>query len=73
MIDPSTEVCVCNSLTAKEIAEFIKKNNIQTVEELLEQNELPIGDKCEACRDEGFYNDGINLPLILSLTHKGKI
>ncbi len=73
MIDPDTEVCVCNSLTAKEIAECIKKHNYQTLEELLAQDECPMGDKCEACRDEGYYNDGINIPLVLSLVKQGKL
>ncbi|MBA1438484.1 MAG: (2Fe-2S)-binding protein [Epsilonproteobacteria bacterium] len=73
MIDPDTEVCVCNSLTAKDIAECIKKNNLTTLQELLENDECPMGDKCESCQDEGFHNDGINLPLVLSLVKQGKL
>ncbi len=72
-LDPQREVCVCNNLTAKEIAECIKKNGYTTLKELLEQQECPIGDKCEACKDEGYENDGINLPLILSLVKLGKL
>ncbi len=72
-IDPHREICVCNNLTAKEIAECIKKNDYTTLQQLLEQQECPMGDKCEACKDEGYENDGINLPLILSLVKLGKI
>ena len=73
MIDKETEVCVCNSLSAKEIADFIKTHGIESLDALLAQDEMPVGDKCEACRDEGFNNDGINLPLVLSLVKKGML
>ncbi|NPA65886.1 MAG: hypothetical protein GXO11_03290 [Epsilonproteobacteria bacterium] len=73
MIKADTEVCVCNSLSAKDIAECIKKNDIKTLEELLDLDECPMGDKCESCKDEGFYNDGINIPLVLSLVKQGKL
>lgn len=72
-LDPDTEVCVCNSLTAKEIAECIKLNGFNTLEELLENQECPMGDKCESCKDEGYNNDGINLPLVLHLVKQGKL
>lgn len=73
MIDPDTEVCVCNSLSAKDIAECIKKNDLKTLKEILENNICPMGDKCESCQDEGFNNDGINIPLVLSLVKQGKL
>lgn len=73
MLDPNTEVCVCNSLSAKDIAECIKKHNLQTLQEILENSECPMGDKCEACHDEGFNNDGINIPLVLALVQQGKL
>lgn len=73
MLDPNTEVCVCNSLTAKDIAECIKRNNFNTLEELIDNSDCPMGDKCESCQDEGFHNDGINIPLVLSLVKQGKI
>ncbi len=72
-LDPQTEVCVCNDLSAGEIAECIKQNDIKTLKELLEQNACPVGDKCESCQDEGFHNDGINLPLVLKLVQEGKL
>jgi bacterioferritin-associated ferredoxin len=67
VIDLDTEVCVCNSLTVKDILECIKENNFSTLEELLDNDICPMGDKCEACRDEGFNNDGINIPMVLSM------
>jgi len=70
MIDPNTEVCVCNDLTAQDIADCIKQNNLNTLQEILENNVCPMGDKCESCIDEGFNNDGINIPLVLSMVQK---
>ena len=73
MIDKDTEICVCNSLSAGDIAKCIKKNNFKTLEELFENNDCPLGDKCESCRDEGINNDGINVPLVFSLVQQGKL
>jgi bacterioferritin-associated ferredoxin len=67
MIDLETEICICNSLTINDIATCIKENNFKTIGEMLENTECPMGDKCEACRDEGFNNDGLNLPMVLSM------
>ena len=73
MIDLDTEICVCNSLSAKEIASCIKENNFTTLEELLENNICPVADKCGTCKDEGYHNDGLNLSLVLSMVQKRKI
>ncbi|WP_297484084.1 (2Fe-2S)-binding protein [Sulfurimonas sp.] len=73
MLDVNTEICVCNSLTAKDIAECIKENNLRSLKEMLQNQICPMGDKCEACRDEGYHNDGLNLPLILSLVKTKQI
>jgi len=70
MIDIETEVCVCNSLSVKDIAKCIKKNNFTTLQELLENDICPMGDKCESCHHEGYHNDGINLPMVLSMVEK---
>ena len=72
-LDPKREICVCNGLSAMEIATCIKEHGYRTLEELLQQDECPLGDKCEACIDEGYENDGINLPLVLSLVKQGKL
>jgi len=73
MIDKDIEVCSCNSLSAGDIATCIKDNHFTTMEELLENEICPMGDKCESCRDEGINNDGINIPLILSLVKRSQI
>ena len=73
MIDLETEICVCNSLTAKDIIECIKENNLKTLEDMLENTSCPMGDKCESCIDEGFYNDGVNLPMILAMVKNKEI
>lgn len=72
-IDPERLICYCNDLTIADIAEVIKEQKIQTLEELLAQQVCPMGDKCEACRDEGYENDGFNLPMVLSLVKQGRI
>ena len=72
-IDPDRLICYCNDLTIADIADVIKKNDIETLQQLLEQQICPMGDKCEACRDEGYENDGFNLPMVLSMVKKGVI
>ena len=70
MVDKDTEICVCNGLTVEDIAKCIKENNFTTLEEILENTECPMGDKCESCRDEGYHNDGLNIPMVLSMVQK---
>lgn len=73
MVDLDTEICVCNSVTLEEMATCIKENKLTTLQEVLDNQECPIGDKCEACHDEGFNNDGLNIPMVLSMVKKGSI
>ena len=73
MIDKDRMICVCNSLDINEIAEHIKENSIQTLEELLENQECPMGDKCESCIEDGYENDGFSLAMVLSLTKQGRL
>jgi len=73
MIDLDTEICVCNGLSVKDIAECIKENNFTTLEELVENDVCPMGDKCESCRDDGYHDDGNNIPMVLSMVQKGEI
>ena len=73
MIDLTREVCVCNGVTALELRDYIKDNSISSTEALLDQDDIPLNDKCESCLDEGYDNDGFNIPLIFNLAHKGKI
>lgn len=70
-IDLDTEICVCNSLTIGDISECIKRNNLTTLEEVLANEDMPIGDKCESCQDEGYNNDGLNIPMVLAMVKRG--
>ena len=73
MFDKNREICVCNSLSMQKIAECIKKNDITTLEALLENQECPVGDKCESCHEEGYENDGYSLAMVLSLVKQGRL
>jgi NAD(P)H-nitrite reductase large subunit len=73
MIDLDTEICVCNGLSVQDIAECIKKNGFKSLEEILDNNICPMGDKCESCIDEGINNDGLNIPFVLSMVEKKMI
>jgi bacterioferritin-associated ferredoxin len=73
MFDKEREICVCNSLHMQEIATCIKEHDIKTLEELLENQECGVGDKCEACHEEGFHNDGYSLAMVLSLVKQGRL
>jgi hypothetical protein len=57
----------------QKIAECIKKNDITTLEALLENQECPVGDKCESCHEEGYENDGYSLAMVLSLVKQGRL
>jgi len=70
MVEAKTEICVCNNLTAEDIAKCIKEKKLSTLEEILQDDDLSIGNKCKSCIDEGFHNDGINIPLVLSMVKK---
>ena len=70
MIDLDTEICVCNSLSVSDIAQCIKEKDLKSLEEILEHEGCAIGDKCESCIDEGFNNDGLNIPMVLSMVKK---
>lgn len=73
MIDKDTQICSCNSLSAEDIAKCIKENNLNTLQELLDNDDCPMGDKCKSCRDEGVNNDGINIPLVLKLVKEKRM
>lgn len=73
MFDKEREICVCNSKTMKEIAEGIKRHKITTMQELLEHPECEVGDKCEACIEEGYENDGYSLAMVLSLVKQKRL
>jgi len=72
-IDPERLICYCNDLTVADIADVIRDEGFTTLDELLAQNLCPMGNTCEKCRDEGYENDGFNLPMVLSLVKQGRI
>ena len=73
MLDLDREICVCNNLNIKEIATCIKSNNFKNIDEMVTNNECPMGDKCENCHEDGYENDGYSLAMVLSLVKNGRI
>ena len=73
MIDQDRTVCICNDLTMKEIADCIKEHNFQSVEEMVQNDDCPMGDKCESCIEDGYENDGCSLAMVLSLVKQGRL
>ena len=70
MLDLDTEICVCNNLSVGKIASCIKNKNLNSLDEILSNDICPIGDKCESCLEEGYNNDGLNVPMVLSMVQK---
>lgn len=73
MVKLDTEICVCNSLNVRDIVACIQKNNFTTLDELLENDDCPMGNKCESCVDEGFNNDGLNIPMVLAMVKNNRV
>jgi len=73
MFDLEREICICNDLNMKDIATCIKTHNFTTLDELMNNNECPMGDKCESCQEDGYENDGYSLAMVLSLVKQGRI
>ena len=73
MFDREREICVCNSVSMKEIAACIKKEKVKSLDELLENSECGVGDKCEACHEDGYENDGYSLAMVLSLVKQKRL
>jgi bacterioferritin-associated ferredoxin len=66
-------LCSCNHITIGEAVEFIKANEIKTVEQWMDSDIQHVGDKCEACIEEGTENDGVNLASVLSQVKQGRL
>lgn len=73
MIDLTRTMCHCNDVTAQEVADFIKSNNIKDLDTLVEQDEFPVGNACESCRVDGFDDDGFSLQMLLEEIEKGTL
>jgi len=66
-------LCSCNHITIEDAVGFVKENNIKTVEEWMEADGAHVGDKCEACIEDGTDNDGVTLAAVLSQVKQGKL
>jgi len=66
-------LCSCNHVTVGEAVEFLKENDIKSVQEWMDSDILSVGDKCEACHEDGTDNDGLTLAVILSQVKQGKL
>lgn len=73
MVKSDTLLCICNNVTAGELAECIKQNGFTTLQEILDSECCNVGNKCELCQDEGFDNDGVNIPLILQMVKEKRL
>jgi len=73
MFDMNKLICHCNSLTMQEVADIVKEHNITSLEQILECSECAVGDKCEACHEDGYENDGYSLAMIISLVKQKRI
>jgi len=50
MLDSTKIICHCNNVNKGDLIELIQRLGITTLQELLEQDELEVGNKCKACK-----------------------
>ena len=70
MVTLDTEICICNGVSVGELAACIKRNNFTALDQIIDNDDCPVGNKCESCIDEGFNNDGLNIPMVLSMVSR---
>ncbi len=70
MIDREKTVCLCNDLSIGDVATLIRERGCGTIEELLDRG---VGNKCEACIEEGYDNDGCSLEMVMALVREGRL
>jgi len=73
MLDLNRELCVCNSLTLQDIVKLIKEDDITSVETFTQNSKYDIANKCEACVEEGYENDGFSLAMVVALVKQGRV
>ncbi len=73
LFDAEKVLCSCNHITIGEAVEFLKANDIKTVEEWMASDIQHVGNKCEACIEDGTENDGVTLAVVLSQVKQGKL
>jgi len=66
-------LCSCNNISVGDAVEFLKEHKIKTVEEWMNSDIQPVGDKCEACQEDGTENDGLTLAAVLSQVKQGRL
>ena len=66
-------LCSCNHICVGDAVEFLKEHNIKTVEEWMNSDIQHVGDKCEACHEDGTENDGLTLAAVLSQVKQGRL
>jgi len=66
-------LCSCNHISIGDAVAFLKEHDIKTVEEWMASDIQPVGDKCEACHENGTENDGVTLAVILSQVKQGRL
>lgn len=72
LFDKDKLLCACNNVTIGEAVEFIKNHDFKNLEEWMASDE-PVGDKCEACIENGTENDGINLACVFARVKQGQL
>jgi len=50
MLDASKIICQCNRVNKGDLIELIQRLKITNIDELIDQDELPVGNKCKACK-----------------------
>ena len=73
MVDLDRLICYCNDKTVSDIVEIVKAKNIQTLDELINQTDVSLGDKCESCLHDGYENDGYSLAMVISLVKQRRL
>lgn len=73
MIDLEREICACNCVSVADLKELVETQGYTTLQELLQNDITPVGNKCELCLDEGYEHDGVNIAMIFSMIEKQQL
>lgn len=73
MFDMQKLICYCNDLTMQDVSNIVKEKNISSLDQIIECTQCSVGDKCEACHEDGYENDGYSLAMVISLVKQKRI
>ena len=73
LFDKDKVLCSCNHITIGDAIDFLKTYDITSVEEWMESEIQAVGNKCEACIEDGTQNDGVTLAVIFAQVKQGKL